>query len=92
MLAGKLLRPVPMRRIDEDTLLAYAEGELPADEAINVAFVVAGDASLASRVTRQRMISAALRQAYAGVLEEPIPEHLLALLGVSVGDKGEAGR
>ena len=77
-----------MRRIDEDTLLAYAEGELPADEAINVAFAVADDASLSSRVARQRMISAALRQAYDGVVEEPVPPHLLALLGASVDGEG----
>ena len=66
--------------IDQDTLIAYAEGELQAEEAVRVAVAVAGDSALREQVVRQRAISSTLRAAYQSVLEEPIPPHLLQLV------------
>jgi len=66
--------------VDQDALIAYAEGELPIEQTIMVAATVAGDPRLGAQVTRMRQMTDALRATYESVLDEPIPAHLLALL------------
>lgn len=66
--------------LNDDILMAYADGELPAGEAVRVAAAIAGDPALAARVERFRMVRRALKSAYDSVLEEPVPDRLRALL------------
>lgn len=67
--------------IDDETLMAYADGELSALETKRVEAAMAEDPALAARVARFRAVRRALRTAYDSVAAEPIPEHLRALLG-----------
>lgn len=66
---------------DDDTLMAYVDGELPPADAKRVEQAMAEDAALAARVARLRNVRRALRLAYDSVTREPIPERLRALLG-----------
>lgn len=68
-------------RIDDETLMAYADGELSALETKRVEAAMAEDSALAARVARFRSVRRALRTAYDSVAAEPVPEHLRALLG-----------
>lgn len=68
-------------RIDDQTLMAYADGELTPLEAKRIEAAMAEDSVLAARVARFRSVRRALRSAYDSVAAEPIPEHLRALLG-----------
>lgn len=67
--------------IDDDTLMAYADGELPPLEAKRIEAAMAEDPALSARVARFRAVRRALRSAYDSVAAEPIPDHLRALLG-----------
>lgn len=68
-------------RIDDETLMAYADGELSPLEAKRIEAAMAEDFSLAARVQRFRAVRRALKTAYDAVAAEPVPEHLRALLG-----------
>jgi hypothetical protein len=68
-------------RFDDETLMAYADGQLPPGEAKRVEAAMADDAALAARVARFRNVRRALKLAYDSVTREPVPEHLRALLG-----------
>lgn len=68
-------------RIDDETLMAYADGELTPLEAKRIEAAMAEDPALASRVARFRSVRRALRSAYDSVAAEPIPDRLRALLG-----------
>ncbi len=62
---------------DDETLMAYADGEL--DEALNaeISAAVERDPALAGRVARHRALRAGVAGAFAMVLEQPVPERLL---------------
>ena len=66
--------------INDETLMAYVDGELPSPEAKRVAEAIQDDASLAERVRRFRAVRHALKSAYDSVLNEPVPDRLQALL------------
>jgi hypothetical protein len=66
--------------IDDATLMAYVDGELAPDAVAAVEAAVAADPALADRVGRLRMLRTRLRAAYAPVLDEPVPERLVAAL------------
>lgn len=66
--------------IDEPTLMAFADGELPPEEAARVAAAIAADSTLAARVERMRHVRGALNATYDPVLQEPVPDRLAALL------------
>lgn len=66
--------------IDDATLMAYADGELPAAEATRVEAAIAADPALAAAVERHRQLRDRLVQAFAPVAEEPVPDRLRALL------------
>lgn len=68
-------------QIEDETLMAYADGELTPLEAKRIEAAMAEDAALAARVARFRAVRRALRTAYDSVAAEPVPEHLRALLG-----------
>jgi hypothetical protein len=63
---------------DEETLIAYADGELDAATRAALEAAAASDPQLAARIARQRALRARLEAAFAPVLAEPVPERLLA--------------
>jgi hypothetical protein len=62
---------------DDETLMAYADGELDAAARAAVEAAIAADAALAQRVARHRELRGRLHAAYEPVLNEPLPERLL---------------
>ena len=67
----------------EETLMAYADGELDAAGRAEVEAALAADPALAERIEAHRALRARLSAAFARVLEEPASDRLMALLGVS---------
>lgn len=65
---------------DDDVLMAYVDGELTPVQAKALEAAMATDPGLAAAVQRHRALRDGLRDAYAPVLEEAVPEHLAALL------------
>ena len=65
----------------DETLMAYADGE--ADEATRklVETAMRDDPEVAARVARHRALRAAVSGAFSSVIDEPIPERLLAAAG-----------
>ena len=64
--------------ISDADIHAYVDGHLSAARAAGVDEALANDAALAARVAEMRAQNAALRDAFDAMLDEPIPEHLLA--------------
>ena len=64
----------------DDTLMAYADGELADPPRGAVERALAADAALRARVEAMQAQRARLSAAFAPVLEEPMPQHLLDLL------------
>src|SRR5215472_18904714 len=62
----------------DETLNAYVDGELDAATRAALETAMTGDPELAQRVARQRALRARVREAFAPVLTEPVPERLLA--------------
>ncbi len=89
-----LLEPVPQRlidtvlrapaaqktAIDDETLMAYADGALDAAAAARVAARAAGDRDTAARIAMFRQTGAMARAAFAPVLDEPVPARLVAAI------------
>lgn len=71
--------------IDEARLVAFLDGELEASDAARVEAAIAADPALAALARRHAELRTRLGEAYAGVLEEPVPERLLAMIDVSAG-------
>jgi hypothetical protein len=66
--------------IDDETLMAYADGELDAAQAAQVEQRLVIDASAAAKVAEHQSLRARLGRDSTSVLSEPIPERLLAAL------------
>jgi anti-sigma factor RsiW len=64
--------------IDDNRLMAYADGELAADEAAQIEAEAARDPALAVRIERARALRASLAAAYDDTLAEAPPERLVA--------------
>lgn len=62
----------------EETLMAYADGELAQPEREQVELAMQGDPDLAARVARHRALRMDVFAAFAPVLEEPMPPRLSA--------------
>lgn len=75
-----------MRFTDQD-VVAYVDGELPADRAKLIADACASDAELAGRVNQLRESRDVLKKAFAAKLSEPVPDRLLAVLRESPSAK-----
>lgn len=73
-----------MTDMDENTLrdelMAYADGVLPAKDAERVAAAIEADPALQTELSAYVDSRAALAGAYDDVLNEPVPEHLEALV------------
>jgi hypothetical protein len=64
--------------LDDETLMAFADGELDPARHAEVEAAVAASPELAARLERQRRLKARLEVAFAPVLDEPVPEQLMA--------------
>ncbi len=82
-----LHEPVPRRLIDavmaapafdDETLVAWCDGELDGASSARVAAAVAKNPKLAARAAAFRRTGELARGAYAGVLIEPVPDRLIA--------------
>jgi len=63
--------------ITDEMLAAYVDGELSESERLTVDSAVAGDPALQARLEKHRRLRARMGGAFAGVLEEPVPQQLL---------------
>ncbi len=66
--------------IDAETLMAYADGELPLIEAKRVEKAIAADPALARQVDAHRKLRGMLANGFAAVMEQPVPDRLSAML------------
>lgn len=64
--------------LDDETLMAYADGELDAARRAEIAAAIQKDPELARRVERHRALRAEVAGAFGRVLHEPVPEKLVA--------------
>ena len=62
----------------DETVMAYADGELDDATSTALEFAMATDPDLAERVSRERKLRTRLHGEFDPVLREPIPEQLLA--------------
>lgn len=62
----------------EETLMAYVDGELDAATRGAVEAAMASDPQVAAAVARQRDLQAQLRAAFGGVVDETVPARLIA--------------
>lgn len=69
-----------MMDISDDTLMAFADGELDAAERARLDAALATDAALRERVAAIRRQRERVAAAFAGVLDEPVPQRLAGLL------------
>jgi hypothetical protein len=77
--------------IGEERLLAWLDGELAGADAAEVEAAVRADPALAKQVAVQGALKAALTGAYHPVLDEPVPERLLAAAGAIATPAGPPG-
>lgn len=70
-----------MSRFEDEVLLAYVDGELDAARAAELEAAMDGDPVLAGRVARHMELRTAASGAFAGVLDEPVPERLILAAG-----------
>jgi anti-sigma factor RsiW len=64
--------------LDEETLMAYADGELDPAQRAEIAAAIEKDPALAARVEKHRALRAEVAGAFAPVLTQPVPERLRA--------------
>jgi hypothetical protein len=64
--------------ISQETLYAYVDNELNATDSAKVEAAMAGDPALKSLIEEQRALRALLGNAYSPVLDEPVPERIMA--------------
>ncbi|WP_299191621.1 hypothetical protein [uncultured Erythrobacter sp.] len=66
--------------ISEEQIAAYADGELEGAALAEVEAAIAADPALARKVAAHRKLKDTLGAHFAPVLDQPVPEHLSALL------------
>src|SRR5258708_31173958 len=75
--------------ISDETLMAYADGELDAAARASIEAAMQEDPEIAKRVARHRALRETMQGAFSGVLEEPVPERLIAAArGQNTAPKG----
>jgi len=67
-------------QLSDETLMAYADGELDLVARAEIEAAMARDPEVARAVERHRAAAAQIRGAYDGVLKEPVPGRLAALV------------
>jgi anti-sigma factor RsiW len=66
-------------KVTEADLHSYLDGELPAPERARVEALLADDADAEQRLGEYRHVVDLLRERYDGVLDEPVPQRLIAV-------------
>lgn len=66
--------------IDDETLIAYLDGELPAEGFAEVDAALAADPALVRQLDRLAACDDRVRRSYQAVLEEPVPPALIAAI------------
>jgi anti-sigma factor RsiW len=74
----------------DETLMAYADGELAPALAAEVEQAMRTDPAVEAAVRRHRLLRADVFAAFAGVLDEPVPERLQPAASAPVADAGGA--
>jgi anti-sigma factor RsiW len=74
--------------VDTELLMAYVDGELTPEQAAQVEAAIAADPAIADAVARQFALRRSLGEAYAPVLDEPVPEALTRMLRPSDAEAG----
>ena len=64
-------------KYDDETLMAYVDGEVDAKLRADIDAAIAGNPELARRVEKQRAVRAKVAGAFAKVLDQPLPDNLL---------------
>ena len=64
--------------ISDETLMAYADGELDAAARASVEAAIQEDPEIGKRVARHRALREKLQGTFSAVLEEPVPDRLIA--------------
>ncbi len=75
-------------KFDDETLMAYADGELDAAQRAQIDAAIAQDPGLALRVQEHKALRARMTGAFSRVLDQPIPERLEA--AARVGTRADA--
>lgn len=65
-------------KYDDETLMAYADGELDEARRAEISAAVERDPELARRVAQHRALRTEIAGAYSSVMDQPVPEHLSA--------------
>ena len=76
-----------MTKLDEETLMAYVDGELDPRRAAEVEALLAEDAEARATVQMFRDSAALVRGAFDPILREPVPERLLAAVNAPATGK-----
>lgn len=76
-----------MMKLDEETLMAYVDGELDPHRAAEVEALLAEDAEARATVQMFRDSAALVRGAFDPILREPVPARLLAAVNAPVTGK-----
>lgn len=74
--------------IDDETLIAFSDGELEPERRRAIEAALASDPLLRARLERQRRLGARVAAYYAPVAEEPVPERFAALLSAGSEEDG----
>src|SRR5947208_14441512 len=67
-----------MQKRSDDTLVAYLDGELDSAERQHVEAWLAADGAARDRLAGLAQSASLVRSAYAGIVNEPVPEQLMA--------------
>jgi hypothetical protein len=65
-------------KFSDETLMAYADGELDLVTRAEIEAAIATDPAIATAIERHRRLAARVRETYGGVLDETVPEQLTA--------------
>jgi hypothetical protein len=71
--------------ISEEMLMAYADGEVDAATRASIEAAMRDDPEIRKRVARERALREAMQGAFSSVLDEPVPERLLAAARGRIG-------
>lgn len=77
-----------MADYDDTEAMAYADGELPPSRTAQIARAAEADATLRARIETFAASRRVLREQFASMLTEPVPEHLLRLIERSPATSG----
>jgi hypothetical protein len=64
-------------QFSDETLMAYADGEVDADTRRQIEAAMAHDPTIAERISKHRSLRVDLGAAFGGVIDEPVPSRLL---------------